>query len=73
MTGPRQFRAEKIVARFRKSLPGPVAEQISDSTYEELALMIREAMNEEASLAAELLEQVVDGLRAETEKPELGL
>jgi hypothetical protein len=73
MTNRHQQRAEKIVATFKQSLDAKVAQQITDAQFNALALMIRETMGEEAGFAAEQLEQVIRKLRAESEKPDLGM
>ena len=73
MTNRHQERAEKIVATFKQSLDKKVAKQITDAQFNDLTLMIREVMGEEAGFAAEQLEQVIRKLRAESEKPELGM
>ena len=73
MTNRHQERAEKIVATFKQSLDKKVAKQITDAQFNKLTLMIREVMGEEAGFAAEQLEQVIRKLRAESEKPDLGM
>ena len=73
MTNRHQERAEKIVATFKQSLDKKVAKQITDAQFNALTLMIREVMGEEAGFAAEQLEQVIRKLRAESEKPDLGM
>jgi hypothetical protein len=73
MTNRHQQVAEKIVATFKQSLSENAAQQVSDAQFNTLILMIREAMGEEASFAAEQLEQVIRKLRAESEKPDLGM
>jgi len=73
MTNRHQERAEKIVATFKQSLDKNVAKKITDAQFNALTLMIREVMGEEAGFAAEQLEQVIRKLRAESEKPDLGM
>ena len=73
MTNRHQQRAEKIVATFKQSLSENIAQQITDAQLNSLIIMIKEAMGEEAGFAAEQLEQVIRKLRAESEKPELGM
>jgi len=73
MTNRHQQRAEKIVATFKQSLDKKVVKQITDAQFNALTLMIREVMGEEAGFAAEQLEQVIRKLRAESEKPDLGM
>lgn len=73
MTNRHQQRAEKIVATFKQSLDENVAQQITEAQFNALTLMIKEVMGEEASFAAEQLETVIRKLRAESEKPDLGM
>ena len=73
MTNRHQQRAEKIVATFKQSLDAKVAQQITEAQFNALTLMITEVMGEEAGFAAEQLEQVIRKLRAESEKPDLGM
>ncbi len=73
MTNRHQQRAEKVVATFKQSLPEDVAQQITDAQFNSLTLMIKESMGEEAGFAADQLEQVIRTLRAESEKPDLGM
>ena len=73
MTNRHQERAEKLVATFKQSLDKKVAKQITDAQFNTLTLMIREVMGEEAGFAAEQLERVIRKLRAESEKPDLGM
>ncbi len=73
MTNRHQQTAEKIVATFKQSLDKNIAQQITEAQFNTLTLMIREAMGEEAGFAAEQLEQVIRKLRAESEKPDLGM
>lgn len=73
MTNRHQEKAENIVATFKQSLDEKVAQQITDAQFTALTLMVKEAMGEELGLAAEQLEQVIRKLRAEAEKPDLGM
>lgn len=73
MTNRHQERAEQIVATFKQSLDAKVVQYITDAQFTALTLMIKEAMGEELGFAAEQLEQVIRKLRAEAEKPELGM
>ena len=73
MTNRHQQTAEKIVATFKQSLDKNIAQQITEAQFNTLTLMIREAMGEEAGFAAEQLEQIIRKLRAESEKPDLGM
>lgn len=73
MTIRHQETAEKIVATFKLSLDENVAQQISEAQYTALTLMVKEAMGEEARFAVEQLEKIIQKLRTESEKPDLGM
>ena len=73
MTARHQETAEKIVATFKLSLDENVAQQISEAQYTALTLMVKEAMGEEARFAVEQLEKIIQKLRTESEKPDLGM
>ena len=73
MTVRHQEMAEKIVATFKQSLGEDVAQQITEAQYTALILMVEEAMGEEARFAVEQLEKIIQKLRAESEKPDLGM
>lgn len=46
-------------------------QQITDSQFNTLRLMIKEALGEELAEAIERMEEVIKQLRTETERPEL--
>ena len=73
MTIRHQEMAEKIVETFKQSLDENVAKQITEAQYTALTLMVKEAMGDEARFAAEQLEKIIQKLRAESEKPDLGM
>ena len=73
MTVRHQEIAEKIVATFKQSLDENVAKQITEAQYTALTLMVKEAMGDEARFAAEQLEKIIQKLRTESEKPDLGM
>ena len=73
MTNRHQQTAEKIVATFKQSLDENVAQQITEAQYISLTLMVKEAMGEEARFAVEQLEKIIQKLRVESEKPDLGM
>lgn len=73
MTMRHQEMAEKIVAKFKQSLDESVAQQITEAQYTALILMVKEALGEEARFAAEQLESIIQKLRTESEKPDLGM
>jgi NAD(P)H-dependent flavin oxidoreductase YrpB (nitropropane dioxygenase family) len=73
MTVRHQETADKIVATFKQSLDKKVAQQITEAQYTALTLMVKEAMGEEARFAVEQLEKIIQKLRTESEKPDLGM
>lgn len=73
MSNRHQELASRIVENFQDSLDENIRQQIPDNQFNVLTLMIREALGNELSTAAERIESVVRGLRAESDKPELGM
>ena len=65
--------AQRVVATFRARLSDAALEQIREADFNELALMVREAISEELARATELVEEVVHKLRSETDKPDISL
>ncbi len=65
--------AERLIQRFKSQLDPKVRAQITDAQFTDLALMIDEAIAEEISCAADLVEETVKKLRASGRKPELEL
>lgn len=73
MVNRHQARAQQVVASFKAALDKPVLEAISKAQFEELELLVREALSEELHTAAEQVEELAQRLRAEVELPNLGL
>ncbi len=73
MVDRHQQLAQKVVEAFRASLSEDARQQISQTALDELALMIREALSEELESAAASVEELARTLRANIDKPELGL
>ncbi|ADE13550.1 hypothetical protein Nhal_0355 [Nitrosococcus halophilus Nc 4] len=73
MTNRHQEIAEKAVEAFKELLSEQARQQISDRQFDELALIIREALSEELENAVEIAEDMVKRLRAQVERPELEL
>ena len=73
MTYRQQDMARKIIAAFKDTLDENLCRQISDEQFNVLELMIKEGIGKELSAATELVEEVVRKLRAESDKPELGM
>ena len=73
MTNHHQGRANKVVEAFKGLLDENVSQQISDSQYDTLALMVSEAISEELTVAAGMMEDVIKKIRVETNRSELEL
>ncbi|QBQ54142.1 hypothetical protein [Nitrosococcus wardiae] len=73
MANRHQEVAEKVVEAFKELLSEQAREQISDRQFDELALIVREALSEELENAVEIAEDMVKRLRAQVERPELEL
>ena len=73
MVDRHQQLAQKVVEAFRARLSEDARQQISQTALDELALMIREALSEELESAAASVEELARTLRANIDKPELGL
>ena len=73
MTNHHQGRANKVVQAFKGLLDENVSQQISDSQYDTLALMISEAISEELTAATAMMEDVIKKIRVETNRSELEL
>ncbi len=65
--------AEQIVQKFKQGLSKQALANIQDAQLLDLNLHIRRALSTELDHAAERLETLVQELRAEVEKPELGM
>ena len=65
--------AEKVVTGFREILSEAARESISDAHYEDLSLMIQDAIAEALGEAADRVAEVAQTLRSEAGRPELGL
>jgi hypothetical protein len=65
--------SQKVVDAFKGTLSDAAREQIGDARFAQLSRMISEALSEELETAVVAVEAVVKQLRAEVDKPELGL
>lgn len=68
-----QDKASNVVEAFSNSLDEVARQKITDAQLKGLESMIVEAMGNELGVAAEMLDEVVKRLRAESERPDLGL
>jgi len=65
--------AEDVVRTFKDTLSQSALSDISDAQFEDLALMVREAIAEELDAAATIVEEAARRLRREVEKRDLEL
>ena len=63
----------EIIDNFKSRLSKSVREQIGSAQFDDLAIMIDEAINTEIASAADMLENVTRKLRESARAPELGL
>jgi hypothetical protein len=68
-----QERAQKVVASFKASLDEEERDKISGPQYEELALMITEALSDQVDDVVARMESLVQELRSETKKGQMGM
>ena len=73
MTDETQELADKVVATFKNNLNEAVRAQIRDADFNELTLMIQQAISEELARATDMIEEVARKLRSDTDKPDLGM
>ncbi len=73
MKNTHQELADKIVNTFKATLDESARQRVSAAQFDELAIMIREALSEELETAVELVEEVARTLRTRVQKPEIGL
>jgi len=72
MTTP-ENRAEKVVSAIKALLSDSARAHISDAQFEEMTIIVREAICDELNAAADLVEQVAKNLRDTAQESELGL
>ena len=73
MTNRHEALAERVVDTFQNRLTQAALERISDAQWQDLKMMIREAISAELGVAADLVHEVARTIRREVEKPELEL
>jgi hypothetical protein len=66
-------RADKVVEEFKEIIGESVCNQISDTHFQDLTLLVRGLISDELLAAAELIEKVAQHLRSESDIDELGL
>jgi hypothetical protein len=73
MSNRHHQRADKVVTEFKDIIGESACKQISDAHFQDLTLLIRDAISDELLAAAELVEKLAQHLRSETDILELGL
>ena len=73
MTNRHHERADKVVAEFKQIIGESMCAQISDANFQDLTLLVRDAITDELLAAAELIEKVAIKIRRDTDLHELGL
>jgi hypothetical protein len=66
-------RAVSVVSAIKALLSDSARAHISDAQFEEMAIVVREAICDELNAAADLVEQVARKLRETAQESELGL
>jgi hypothetical protein len=67
------IRADKVVVEFKEIIGESVCSQISAAHFQDLALLVRDAITDEVLAAAERMEKVIKEIRSETDLHELGI
>ncbi|MFO7592837.1 MAG: hypothetical protein R6X15_02170 [Pseudomonadota bacterium] len=73
MTARQHERANKVVESFRAVLDKKALEAIPDSDFEQLSLIVQQALSEELQDAAEEVEALAHKLRAGTVMGDVGM
>jgi hypothetical protein len=73
MTSKHHQRADKVVADFKEIIGESICAQIPDANFQDLTLLIRDAISDELLAAADLVEKVAMKIRRDTDINQLGL
>ena len=65
--------ADHVLTVFRSNLDGADQERLGEARFQQLHRLICEALSEELEVVSARLDALLQELRAEIEKPELGL
>ena len=65
--------AKKVVESFKELLPDAALKEITNGEFEELELMIQEALSDELHTATDQMDGLIRRLRSEIDRPELGM
>lgn len=69
---PREL-AERVIAAFKENLRPEIRDRISESEYQSLGLMVREAISDSMSDVLEHFEEMLKTVRAGIERPPIDL
>ena len=73
MTNRHHQRADKVVDEFKEIIGESTCAKISGAHFQDLTLLIRDAISDEMLAAADLIEKVARKIRSDTDFNELGL
>ena len=73
MANQHHQRADKLVSEFKEIIGESGCAQISEAHFQDLILLVRDAITDELLDAAERMEKVISDIRSETDIHELGL
>ena len=73
MTNETEAAAIKVVAAFKQNLGVELEKQIGRAQFDDLAIMIREALSAQLAETTKMVEDLVRELRAKTDRPQLGM
>lgn len=65
--------AEKVVTTFKNMLSDDARNAVSDKEFHELNLIVREALSQQLSNAADLVEETARTLKSLTDHQDIGL
>jgi hypothetical protein len=66
-------RADKAVVEFKEVIGESICSQISKAHFEDLTLLIRDAITDEVLSATERMEMIIKEIRSETDLHEIGI
>lgn len=73
MTNRHHERADKLVAEFKEIIGETSCSQLSDAHFQDLVLLVRDAITDELLAVTERMENVIREIRGETDLHEMGL
>ena len=73
MSNRHHQRADKAVMKFKEIIGESGCSQISKAHFEDLTLLIRDAITDEVLSATERMEKIIKEIKSETDLHELGI